>query len=114
MNKNTTINSITMVGRLTQDPDLKTAKTGKPYCRLNIATEYEGRTKRESCFIDVTVWDQDAEMAKKYLKKGSVIAVIGRLSLQRWQDKATGANREKHVIEADTVTYLERIHKDMK
>lgn len=106
-----TINSVTMIGRLVRDPELRDIK-GIAVCTITIATEHEqrkkdGTTTKEVCFIDTTIWGATATSCSQWLKKGSTIAVEGRLKLEKWNDKASGLERTKHVIVAENVVFLD-------
>lgn len=112
----TTINKVLMVGRVVRAPEVVERNNFK-FTKLTIVTEYTpksrgGEEKKEVCYLDCTVWNQEAELAAKYLSSGSVIAIEGRLKLEKWMDKATNLERSKHVLVADTVTFLEKIKVD--
>lgn len=112
----TTINKVLMVGRVVRAPEVVERNNFK-FTKLTIVTEYTPKTrggeeKKEICYLDCTVWNAEAELCAKYLSSGSVIAVEGRLKLEKWMDKATNLERTKHVLVADTVTFLEKIKID--
>lgn len=112
----TTINKVLMVGRVVRAPEVVERNNFK-FAKLTIVTEYTpksrgGEEKKEVCYLDCTVWNAEAELCAKYLTSGSVIAVEGRLKLEKWMDKATNSERTKHVLVADTVTFLEKIKLD--
>src|SRR4029077_8707450 len=71
-------------------------------------TGRDGERKEESLFIDVTVWDRQAENCCQYLKKGSQVHIEGALKMDTWDDKNTGEKRSKIKVLADRVQFLDR------
>jgi single-strand DNA-binding protein len=67
----------------------------------------DGETKEESLYIDVTVWNRQAENCGQYLKKGSMIHVEGYLVSETWESK-TGEKHVKIKIEAERVQFLDK------
>ena len=63
--------------------------------------------REETLFIDVTVWDRQAETCCQYLRKGSSIHVEGYLRVDSWDDKTTGEKRSKIRVQADRVRFLD-------
>ena len=98
-----TINSVTLKGNITFDAEVKKVGQGISLCKLplavNIYTKKAGQDKPESepCYIDVVCWGETADRVGT-LKRGDEIIVHGRLKMESWQDKQTGATRTKHVI----------------
>ena len=89
---NTLRNRVTLIGRLGQDPEMKTFEGGSSLVNLNIATnEYfknsDGKGEERAVWHKVVAWGKTAEIAEKYLKKGSEIAIEGRLSNRTYEDK---------------------------
>lgn len=79
------INSVTVAGRLTKDPDVKEVND-KKVARLTIAVGRRGK-KDEADFISCTAWRANAEFAEKYLKKGSAVAINGSWRTGSYQNK---------------------------
>lgn len=98
-----TINSITLKGNITFDAEVKKVGSGISLCKLPLAvtiyTKKAGQDKPESepCYIDVVCWGETADRVGT-LKRGDEIIVQGRLKMESWQDKQTGATRTKHVV----------------
>lgn len=100
-----------MIGHLTRDPELKNLPNGKAICKFGIAvnrnwTTDTGEKKEEVCFVDVDCFGRTAENVAQYMRKGSALLVEGRLKLDQWDDKATGAKRSKLGVVAETVTFM--------
>ena len=107
------LNKIFLMGRLTFDPELRRTPSGTAVVELRMATSRswmgkDGDRKEETLFIDVTVWDRQAETCAQYLKKGSSIHVDGYLKMDTWDDKTTGEKRSKIKVQADRVQFLDR------
>jgi len=104
------INRVVLVGRLTRDPELRRTTNGTAVVSFTIAVD--NRTKdangeRTTSFIPCTVWNQAAENVSRFVHKGSLVGVDGRLN-QRSYDSKDG--RKVSVIEVmcDSVQFLER------
>jgi len=108
-----TLNKVWIVGKLTRDPELQEIKPGLTVTRLNIVTEHSYKSKTgmqtERCYMDVSVWNKEAEEVVQHLAKGSIIAIEGRLANEQWIDKTTGQERSKNVVKANTITYMQKI-----
>lgn len=103
------LNSITLVGRLTKDPEVNiNKKTKKSRCYITLAV---GRTYKnadgeyDADFIDVTLWDQLADNLAEYCKKGDLIGLRGRLETSTYDDE-NGNMRKSYSVIAEKVTYL--------
>lgn len=98
-------NNITLTGRLTANPELKTTTNGISVCSFTLAVK-RPRTKDETDFIPCNVWRQSAEYLTKYGAKGNMVAVTGALVSRKWQDK-DGNNRVNYEVTCDNVELLE-------
>ncbi len=72
------MNQITLIGRLTKDPELKYSQSGKAFCRFSVAVPKEFN-RSETDYFDCVAWNKVAEIIADYLRKGKKIAVQGRL-----------------------------------
>lgn len=107
------LNKVFLMGRLTFDPELRRTPGGTAVTELRLATSRswtgkDGERKEETLFIDVTVWDRQAENCCQYLRKGSGIHVEGSLKMDTWDDKTTGEKRSKVKVQAERVQFLDR------
>ena len=95
------LNVITIGGRLTKDPELRTTQTGVSVCSASVAVERdyapEGQ-KKETDFFDCVFWRQSAEFVSKWFHKGDMILVTGRMQSRDWPDK-DGNNRRSWEIQ---------------
>lgn len=107
------LNKVFLMGRLTFDPELRYTPSGSAVTDLRLATKRtwpgkDGERKEETLFIDVTVWERQAENCCQYLKKGSGVHVEGFLRLDSWDDKTTGEKRSRIKLIAERVQFLDR------
>ncbi len=78
------MNLTILVGRLTADPVLRHAQSGKAFCKFSIAVQREFN-REEADFINCIAWDKRAEAICEYLRKGRCIATQGRLSVNSYE-----------------------------
>jgi single-strand DNA-binding protein len=102
--------SITVVGNLTDDPELRFLPNGTGLAKFTVASTPRvfDRDKNEyrdgdPLFLTCTVWRDLAEHVAESLTKGTRVIVQGRLRLSRWEDKDTGEKRSSYGLEVDEV-----------
>jgi single-strand DNA-binding protein len=78
------MNLVTLIGRLTRDPELKYSQSGKAFCKFSIAVTREFN-RDEADFINCVAWDKRAETIAEYLRKGRRLALQGRLSVRSYE-----------------------------
>ncbi|AGZ81968.1 single-stranded DNA-binding protein [Campylobacter fetus] len=103
-------NKVVLVGNLTRDIELRYAQSGSAIGSTGIAVTRKfsganGEKREETCFIDITFFGRQAEIANQYLNKGSKVLVEGRLKFDQWQDQ-NGNNRSKHSITVESMEML--------
>ena len=103
------INNVVLVGRLTRDPELRRTNNGTSVCSFTVAVD--NRTKnpdgtKSASFIPCTVWQQQADNMTKFLRKGSLVGVEGRLN-QRSFVRKDGTNASVLEVLCDSVQFLE-------
>ncbi|MGB0886782.1 MAG: single-stranded DNA-binding protein [Vicingaceae bacterium] len=105
------INKVILVGHLGKDPEVRYLEGGTALANFSIATSetFKDRTtgerKTNTEWHNVVVWRALAEIAEKYLKKGSQIYLEGKLRTRQWQDK-DGNNRYTTEVVADNIQML--------
>ncbi len=99
------INTVTLVGRLTRDPELSYTSSNKPVCKFSIANN-RGSNPEDVNFFDVVAWEKTAEICGQNLKKGGQVIIEGRLKMDKWTDKTNGQARTKVNIIATNVQFL--------
>ena len=102
------MNSVILIGRLTQDPQASTLDSGHSYCRFSIAVNrrFSRNGENQADFINIVTWDALAQNCAKYLVKGSQVAVQG--SIQTGSYERDGVRRQTFDIRADQVEFLSR------
>ena len=101
------INSVVLMGRLTYDPELRTAPNGISVVRIQLACDrnfQRSGEERKADFIDVTAWRQTAEFISRYFRKGSMIAVEGSIQTENFTDK-DGNKRKSVQVVANNVSF---------
>lgn len=90
-------NAVTLIGRLTADPQRKYTQNGMEISEFSIANNYYVSTKNttEVNYFDIVAFDKLAETANKYLTKGKQVCISGTLRQERWQDKNTNTTKSK-------------------
>jgi single-strand DNA-binding protein len=106
------INRVTLVGRLTRDPELRHLPSGTPVLQLGLAVN--GRQKDEAGnwtdkpnFFDVKVFGNQAEMLANHLAKGRRVGIDGRLDWSSWEASDGSGKRSKVEVIANTVQFLD-------
>ena len=96
------LNHITIMGRLTRDPELRRTGTGVAVASFSIAVDRDFGGKesgeKETDFIDCVAWRSTGEFVSKYFTKGSMIVVSGRLQIRSWTDKDGNKRRSAEVV----------------
>ena len=102
------LNHITIMGRLTRDPELRRTGSGIAVASFTLAVDRDfGKTEsgdRETDFIDCVAWRQTGEFVSKYFTKGRMAVVSGRLQIRSWTDKDGNKRRTAEVV-ADNVYF---------
>ena len=102
------LNHITIMGRLTRDPELRRTGTGTAVASFTVAVDrdFGGRDggEKETDFIDCVAWRQTGEFVSKYFTKGRMAVVSGRLQIRGWTDKDGNKRRSAEVV-ADNVYF---------
>ena len=102
------LNHITIMGRLTRDPELRRTGSGVAVASFSLAVDRDfGKNEngeRETDFIDCVAWRQTGEFVSKYFTKGRMAVVSGRLQIRGWTDKDGNKRRTAEVV-ADNVYF---------
>ncbi len=104
-------NKVMILGNLTRDPELKYTPKGTAIADIGLAVnrtwkDDAGNKQEAVTFIDVTLWGRTAEIVGEYCKKGRPLFVEGRLELDSWDDKTTGAKRYKLKVVGENIQLL--------
>ena len=99
------MNHVTLMGRLTRDPELRHTNSGTAVTSFTIAVDRDFE-KGKTDFIDCVAWRGTAEFVSKYFGKGRMIAVSGKLQMRDWTDKDGNKRRNAEII-ADNVYFAD-------
>ncbi len=105
------LNKVMLIGNLTRDPEVRYTPKGVAVADIGLAlnryyTTDSQERREETTFVEVTLWNRQAELAGQYLAKGRSVYVEGRLQMDEWQDKTTGDKRTKLKIVGETIQFL--------
>ncbi len=105
------LNKVMLLGNLTRDPELRYTPKGSAVAEIGLAvkrtwTNDQNQRQEEVTFVDITLWGRQAELAQQYLTKGRSVFIEGRLTLDTWDDKATGQKRSKLRIVAENMQFM--------
>lgn len=101
------LNHITIMGRLTRDPELRYTQSQTPVASFTLAVDRDrtnDQGERTTDFIDCLAWRQTGEFVSKYFRKGSMAVVAGRLQIRDWTDRDGNKRRSAEVV-ADNVYF---------
>ena len=93
------LNKVIMMGRLTRDPELRYTQNNTPVASFTIAVDRDMKSVDQSVdFFDCTAWRQTGEFVSKYFRKGSMIALVGRLQNRDWLDKDQTKRHKTEIV----------------
>ena len=95
------LNHITVMGRMTRDPETRYTRNNTPVCSFTLAVERDRKNEdgsRVTDFIDCVAWRSTAEFISKYFRKGSMAVAAGRLQLRDWTDKDGNKRRQAEIL----------------
>jgi single-strand DNA-binding protein len=106
-----TINRVVLIGRLTRDPELRALASGSSVCSMRIACnsrrrDAEGELKERPNFFDVSAFGATGESVAEYMRKGSRVAIDGRLEWREWEGSDEQRRQAVSVV-ADSVQFLD-------
>lgn len=99
------LNVVTLIGRVGNDPDVKFFESGSVKCKLTLAVNRR-RKEDQPDWFNLELWGKTAQVAADYVTKGKQIAVKGALKFDSWTDRNSGANRSSPVILVDQLELL--------
>ena len=85
------LNVVNLVGRCGVDPDIRYFESGKVLCRLTLAVNRPTKNDDQPDWFSLELWGKDAEVASNYVRKGSLLGIQGRLKIDTWTDRGSGA-----------------------
>ena len=105
------VNKAILVGRLGKDPETRYTSAGQAVCTFSLATDEtykdrNGERQKRTEWHRITMWGKLAEIGQKYLKKGQLVFIEGRIQSRQWDDKNTGQKRNATDIVANEMRML--------
>lgn len=104
------VNSVTLLGNVTRDAELKSTKGGQPVCTFGLATnrewrDHDGILQKDAEFHTLVLWGAFAEACARHIKKGKPLYVEGHLKTGSWEGKAK-AKMSKTEIVVEEIVFL--------
>jgi single-strand DNA-binding protein len=106
------LNKAMIIGRLTNDPQMRSTQTGQNVASFSLATNRKwndkatGQQREDTQFHNIVVWGKLAEICNQWLKKGNQVYIEGRLQTQSWDDQATGQKKYRTEIVGENMIML--------
>ena len=99
------LNNITLMGRLTADPELRSTNSGTPVATFTLAVDRDFSKDKQTDFINCVAWRQNADFLGSYARKGAIVGVDGRIQCRTYD----GRNGKQYITEvvADSVQLIE-------
>lgn len=101
------LNKVMIMGRLTRDPEMRRTQSGHKTASFSVAVDRDYApqgSERKTDFIQCVAWNGTAEFIEKYFKKGAMIVVSGRITVDQWTD-SDGTRRSRTEISAEQVYF---------
>ena len=113
------LNKVTLIGRLTRDPEVKTFNNGGKVANIGFAVNNRRKNQQSGQWEDVPVWvdlkafnretgRKLADLAEEYLRKGQQVYIEGHLVLEEWTGRDDGKKQSKMVVYVDDLQFLEK------
>src|SRR3990167_3150495 len=99
------LNKVFLIGRLTENPEIRTTNSGQEVSTIRIATnrmwtDKQGQKQREAEYHSVVLWGRLAQIAGQYLQKGGLVFIEGRIQTRSWDD-SQGQKRYRTEVVAE-------------
>ncbi|RFU67098.1 single-stranded DNA-binding protein [Peribacillus saganii] len=108
------INQVTLVGRLTKDPEIRYTPEGKAVSNVTLAVNRNFRNAGgdfEADFVQCTLWKKTAENTTQYCQKGSIVGITGRIQTRNYENQEGKRVYVTEVV-AESVRFLDSKHKE--
>ena len=98
------LNHISIMGRMTKDPELRRTNSGTSVASFTLAVDRDFSKEKETDFIECVAWGKTAEFVSNHFGKGKMAIVAGRLQIRKWEDK-NGNKRNSAEVVAENVYF---------
>ena len=97
------INVLVLVGHAGRDPELRFLASGSCVCEFTLAVNRPPKDgqPQDPLWVSCKAWGKTAQVAGDYLRKGSKVAIVGRLEIEQWSDRSSGELRSKPLVVID-------------
>lgn len=107
------LNKVMLIGNLGKDPEVRTTPQGASVANFSVACterwkDQSGQRQERTEWVNVVLWRQTAEIAQRFLRKGSRVYIEGKLQTRSWDDTATGQKRYVTEVIGDQLVLLDR------
>ena len=97
------LNKAFIIGRLTNDPEVRSLPSGQPVCNFSVASnrvwnDKEGNRQEDSQFHNIVAFGRSADIASRYLSKGGLVFIEGRMQTRSWEDQSGGRKYRTEII----------------
>ena len=99
------LNTITLVGHAGRDPEIRFFESGTVVSNFTLAVNKPGKEEAPDWF-HLEIWGKQAQVAADYVRKGSLIGVVGRMTSEQWTDRNSGEMRSKAVVKVERLALL--------
>ena len=111
------LNKVILIGNVGRDPEIRNLSNNSVVARFSLATSERfklksGEIQDQTEWHNIVCWRGLAELAEKYIKKGSRLYIEGRIRTNSWVDKNTNEKRYTTEIHADNIILLDRANSD--
>lgn len=105
------VNKVILIGNLGADPEIRNTPGGTVVANFRIACtetwrDNRGERQERTEWVTLVAWRKIAEVAQRYLRKGSQVYIEGKLQTRTWEDRQTGQKRYATEVLVDTLTML--------
>lgn len=106
------LNKVMLIGNLGADPEVRNTANGSQVANFRVActeswTDQAGQRQERTEWVTVVAWKKLAEVAQKYLRKGSKVYVEGKLQTRQWEDRNGGGKRFATEVQCEALTMLD-------
>jgi single-strand DNA-binding protein len=105
------MNRVILIGNLGKDPETRNLEGGSKVVKFTLATNEQGTRNGEKIKItewhDIELWDRQADVAEKYLRKGSKVMIEGKIKTDSWKDQQ-GVEKQRKVIRGQSIELLDK------
>lgn len=100
------VNSVVLVGRVGQDPEIRYFDSGSCKAKFSIAVDRTlSRENKITDWFNIEVWGKQAEFASEWIKKGALVSIQGAVELNKWTDQS-GVEKEFYYVKASDIRFV--------